>query len=455
MNIVILGASQVGSTIAQQLVSEHNDITVVDLDASRLKSLQEHLDIRTVHGHAAYPEILEQAGGKKIDMLIAVTHTDEVNIVACTIAHNLFNIRTKMARVRSNGYLAHQELFASRQFPIDQLITPGKLVTAHIKAVIDHPNALQILDFAQGKLKLIAIQAAQNGALIGQPLSVFRKHLPDVDIRVTAIYRNKQTIVPEGNTVIQQNDKVFFVATERNILLMINEIRPFDKHYQRIIIAGGGNIGQNLASVLEHKYQIKVIEQNPARCKQMSATLARSVILKGSSTDKNLLLEEDIQHTDVFCALTNSDETNIMSALLAKRLGAKKNIALVNNPTYLELIEKNQLNIDIIVSPQEITISSLLSHIRQGNVIKAHSLLGGVAEAMEAIAQGDAKYSRVVGKAIEAIRLPEGVMISAIVRDNQVLMAHDDTVVQENDHVILFVTNKNVIHEVEKLFQVR
>lgn len=453
MNIVILGASQVGSTIAQQLVNEQNDITVVDLDASRLKRLQEYLDIRTVHGHAAYPEILEQAGGKEIDMLIAVTHTDEVNIVACTIAHNLFHIRTKMARVRSNGYLAHQELFVSKQFPIDQLITPGKLVTEHIKAVIDYPNTLQILDFAGGKLKLIAIQASQNGALIGQPLSVFRKHLPDVDIRVTAIYRNKQTIIPEGNTVIQQNDKVFFVAAESNILSMINEIRPFDKHYRRIIIAGGGNIGQNLASVLEHTYQIKVIEQDPAKCRHMSASLAKSVILKGSSSDKNLLIEEDIQHTDVFCSLTDSDETNIMSALLAKRLGAKKSIALVNNPTYLELIEGNHLKIDIVISPQEITISSLLSHIRQGHVIKAHSLLGGVAEAIEAIARGHAKNSKVVGRAIEQIKLPDGVIISAIVRDGTILMAHDDIVVQEYDHVILFVTDKHVIHAVEKLFQ--
>ena len=453
MNIVILGASQVGSTIAQQLVNEQNDITVVDLDAARLKNLQEHLDIRTIQGHAAYPETLDQAGGRNIDMLIAVTHTDEVNIVACTVAYNLFGVATKIARVRSSGYLAHQELFNSKQFPIDQLITPGKSVTEHIKAVIDYPNSLQVIDFALGKIKLVAIQAAQEGALIGQPLSAFRKHLPDVDVRVTAIYRNKQMIIPRGITVIQQDDKVFFVTAERHVSAMVNEIRPFYKEYQRIIIAGGGNIGQSLAALLENQYRVKIIEPHGAKCREMSSVLTKSVILKGNATDRNLLIEEDIQHTDVFCSLTNSDETNLMSALLAKQLGVNKTIALINNPTYLELIEKNHLNIDIVISPQEITISSLLSYIRRGNIVKAHSLLGGIAEVIETIVQGDPATSKIIGKAIEDISLPKSVMISAIARGNDMLMAHDNIVIEANDHLILFLTDKHVVHEVEDLFR--
>jgi trk system potassium uptake protein TrkA len=452
MKIVILGAGQVGGTLAENLSSEMNDIVVVDCDAERLRELQDRLDIATVHGHGSHPDVLRRAGIEDADMLIAVTNSDEINMVACSVAHRLFRTPTKISRVRASAYVSHQELFGPEAIPIDVLIAPEQLVTNAIKRLLDYPGALQVLDFANGRVQLVAVKAYYGGPLVGNQLREIREHMPNVDTRVAAIFRRNRAILPEGDTVVEVDDEIFFLAAREHIMPVMSELRRLDSAFRRVLIAGGGNIGERLAATIEHRYQVKLIEWDYQRCRQLSEKLDRTVVLHGSASDRDLLKTENIEDTDVFCALTNDDEANIMSSLLAKRLGARKVITLITNPAYVDLVQGG--DIDIALSPQQITIGSLLTHVRRGDISNVHSLRRGAAEAIELIAHGDRRSSKVVGRRLDEVALPEGVTIGALVRDETVLIAHGDTVVEPGDHVIVFVVDKSRIKQVERLFQV-
>ena len=456
MKIIILGAGQVGGTLAQNLASEANDITVVDNSETKLQLLRDRLDIGVVNGMASHPEILIQAGIHDADMLIAVTNDDETNMVACQVAYSLFRTPTKIARVRANSYLAKANLFGNDAIPIDVLISPEQLVSNDIARLVEYPGALQVLDFADGNVQLVAVKAYYGGPLVGHELRFLRQHMPKVDTRVAAIFRRDRPIRPTGTTVIEADDEVFFIAARSDIRAVMSELRRLETNYKRITIAGGGNIGLRLTRELEQRYSVRLIEQNAKRCEQLSEQLDRAIVLKGSASDQELLLEENIQDTDVFIALTNDDEANIMSSLLAKRLGARKVMTLINNPAYVDLIQGGE--IDIAISPQQTTIGSLLTHVRRGDMVNVHSLRRGAAEAIEIIAHGDSRSSKVVGRTIDEINLPDGANIGAIVREKndkkEVLIAHDDIVVETGDHVILFLVTKKHIRDIEQLFQV-
>jgi trk system potassium uptake protein TrkA len=452
MKIIILGAGQVGSSLANNLASEANDITVVDTEPQRLQALQDRLDLRTVTGEASHPEVLLRAGAEDADMLIAVTNSDETNMVACQVAYSLFRTPTKIARVRALEYLVHPQLFGPESIPIDVLISPEQLVTDYIHRLIEYPGALQVLNFAEGKVQLVAVKAYYGGPLVGQELQKLRQHMPNIDTRVAAIYRRNRPIIPEGTTVIEADDEVFFIAAKKDIRAVMSELRRQEKPARHVIIAGGGNIGKRLAAALEDDYQVKLIDHNPARARAVSEELSRTIVLQGDAADADLLLAENIEETDVFCALTNDDEANILSSMLAKRLGARKVMTLINRAAYVDLVESGE--IDVAISPQQATIGSLLTHVRRGDVAAVHSLRRGAAEAIEAVAHGDKNSSKVVGRAVEAIKLPHGTTIGAIVRGSDVLIAHHDTVIEAEDHVILFVVDKKRIAEVERLFQV-
>ncbi|KGF64336.1 MULTISPECIES: Trk system potassium transporter TrkA [Pseudomonas] len=452
MKIIILGAGQVGGTLAEHLASEANDITVVDTDQDRLRALGDRLDIRTVHGRGSFPTVLRQAGADDADMLVAVTSSDETNMVACQVAYTLFQTPTKIARVRESAYLTRSGLFANAAIPVDVLISPEQVVTHYIKRLIEYPSALQVIDFAGGKVQMVAVKAYYGGPLVGQQLRQLRTHMPNVDTRVAAIFRRDRPIIPQGDTVIEADDEVFFIAAKADIRAVMGEMRRLDESYKRIVIAGGGQIGERLAEAIENRYQVKIIEMNPARCRHLSDTLNNTVILQGSSSDRDLLMEENIDNADLFLALTNDDEANIMSSLLAKRLGAKKVMTLINNPAYVDLVQGGE--IDVAVSPQLATIGTLLAHVRRGDIVSVHSLRRGAAEAIEIVAHGDAKSSKVIGKAIMHINLPPGTTIGAITRADQVLIAHDSTVIESGDHVIMFLVDKKYIRDVERLFQV-
>ncbi|PWB51067.1 MAG: Trk system potassium transporter TrkA [Nitrosomonadales bacterium] len=453
MKIVILGAGQVGASVAENLVRESNDITVVDIDAAKLQNLQDRFDLRTVHGFGSHPSVLRQAGIEDADMLLAVTQSDETNLVACKLAAALFNTPTKIARIRCTDYLQQKgSICSTENFAVDYIISPEEVLTDYIYKLIEYPEALQVLDFAGGKVLLAAVNAVHGGPLVGHELQYLRKHMPHIDTRVAAIFRKDRPIIPEGQTVIEAEDEVFFVAAAENIRVVMREMRQQDKAAKRVMIAGGGNIGRRLAKSLEQRYQVKLIDHNKQNSQRLAAELHKTLILFGDATDPDLLQAENVEDMDVFCALTNDDENNIMSALLAKRMGARKVIALINRSAYVDLVESGR--IDIAISPAQATIGSLLAHVRRGDMAVVHSLRRGAAEALEAIAHGDAKTSRVVGKRVEQIDLPRGATIGAVVRGEQVIIAHHDTVIESEDHVIIFVVNKQMISKVEKLFQV-
>ena len=453
MKIVILGAGQVGSTVASALVHEDNDITIVDKDQRRLKELQDQMDIRSVLGYASHPKVMERAGIEDADLVIALTSSDEVNMVACQIAYTLYNVPTRVARVREAAYTDQSALFHREHSPVDVLISPELLLTQYISRLIEYPGALQVMDFADGRAQLVATKAEAGGLLVGQKLYTLRQHMPGgSDARLAAIYRQGKLILPKGDTVVEENDLVFFLAARRHIPAVMKELRPMGSPIRRVILAGGGNIGKNLARRLERDHHVKIIERDPARAEDIAEELSKTIVLVGDCTDASLLREEAIESTDVYCVLTNDDEANILSALQAKRMGAKKVIAIINRPSYVDLMESG--SIDIAVSPQQITIGSLLAHIRRGSIERVHSLRSGAAEAIEAIALGDRRSSKVVGRALEELELPEGTTIVGIVRGEDVIIAHHDTVIEEHDHVLLFVPDKKQIPAVERLFQV-
>ena len=439
MNIIILGAGQVGSTVATELAKEEaNEITVIDTNQQILSELQDRLDLRTICGNGSYPGLLEDAGADDADMIIALTNSDEINMLACQIASSIFHTPTKIARIRSPEYLKRPGLFAEESIPVDVMISPENLVTEYIYHLIEHPSALQVLDFAQGRAQLVAVKAFGGGLMVNRELKEMQQVAPKVDMRVAAIFRDGESIQPTADCVIKAGDEVFFLAAR--------------EHNKRIMLAGGGNIGGQLAAMMERNYQVKVIEAHAPRARELSATLDSTIVLLGDAANPDLLIEENIESMDVFCALTNDDEANILSSMLAKRLGAKKVMSLINRAAYVDLVESGL--VDIAISPQQVTIGALLAHIRRGDVVSVHALRPGQAEAIEAIAHGDRNTSRVVGRQIDEIKLPEGTSISAIVRGKDVLIAHHDTVIESEDHVILFLTDKKSITEVEKLFQV-
>ncbi|HVJ60042.1 MAG TPA: Trk system potassium transporter TrkA [Burkholderiaceae bacterium] len=465
MKIIILGAGRVGSSVAESLVSEANDITVVDSDAARVGDLQSRFDLRGIVGNALSPALLREAAAGDADLLIAVTSTDETNLVACKIAAELFNIPTRIARVRNTELQGHPDLTGEKGFRVSHIIWPEQSVTDYLLRLIEFPEALQVLEFADGRASLIAVRAYAGGPLVSHPIQDLRKHIPNIDTRIVAVFRDDRSIACEGATMIQPGDEVFFLAGTEHIRTVMAELRRMDKPVKRVMLAGGGNIGLRLARALDTGegidwgtgFNVKLIEFNKRRCEYLSGQLGHGVlVLNGDATDEDLLTDEGVADCDLFAALTNDDENNIMSALLAKRLGARRTIALINRKSYGDLMQGGQ--IDIAISPSHATLSNLLRHVRRGDVVAAHSLRRGAAEALEIIAHGDARSSKVIGRKIEDIELPRGATIGALVRGQgeqaRVLIAHHDTVIQAEDHLILFVENKRQIARVEKLFQV-
>lgn len=461
MKIIIIGAGQVGTSVAENLVSEANDITLVDTNAELLETLRDRFELRTICGNGASPQILKDAGGRDADLLIAVTQSDQTNLCACRIAKSVFNLKTRIARLRSSEFVEHPELLNDDNFAVDFTICPEQIVTDYIRRLVSFPEALQVVEFAGGAVSLIGVCAVAGGPLIGHPLKALRYHMPNIDVRIAVIYRQGEAIIPEGDTVIVPGDEVFCLAATVHIRHVMRELRRGDEAIRNVMIAGGGGIGMRLATSIERDYNVKVIEVDARRVDALAAQLTRATILSGDATDEALLENENIASMDLFVALTNDDEDNIMAASLAKRMGARRTLALINRKAYVDLVQGGP--IDIAISPAQVSIGTLLAHVRRGDVIAVHSLRRGAAEALEIIAHGTRKDSRVVGRPIAEIRLPQGATIGALVREErrsdgtlmrrEVVMPHHDTVIQNEDHVIVFCIHKRLVRQVEKLFQ--
>ena len=453
MNIIILGVNQVGESLAESLArEEENKVTLVGTDGERLASLRERLDIGFVGGHPAHPKVLEEAGAADADLLLAVTDNDEINIVACQVAYTLFRVPKRIGRFRSKAYLDRDDLFADKAVPVNVRIYPEQLVTDALCRLLEFPEALQVLDFAGGRVELVAVKVLTDSPLAGHPLRELPDYMPDgTDGRVAAIFRSGQAIVPQGDTEVRVGDEVFFIAARQHIRPLLYALHPTDPPSRRIIIGGGGNIGERLAAAIEKDHRVTVVEPLLERCEQLSTALNRALVLHGSATDRELLLKDEIGSADVFCALTNNDAVNIISSLVAKDMGVRKVITIINDVSHTDLLHGGE--IDIVLSPRQFTISSILAHVRKGDLSTVHSLRRGAAEAMEFVVHGDHRSSKVAGKTMAELPLPAAVTIGAIVRGDEVIIAHRDVRIETEDHLILFLTDRSCISEVEALFQ--
>jgi len=452
MKILILGAGQVGTSLAKFLSKDKaNDLTIVDRDADKLSNLQRKLDIKTVVGNAAYPTVLELADIQSMDMVIAVTVSDERNMLACQLAHTLYKVDKKIARIRTAEFLKNEDLFAPYAIPIDFVITPENIVTDYIKGIVEVPGAEHLFDFENGLVQLVETKAYSGTPIVGHPIKDLHNHLPKTEVRILSLYRNGKAIPAYGETIIHGQDHVYFATKKKDVPKVLKEFRRQDRSYKNIIIAGGGRIGLNLAAYLEKKYKVKIIERDKERAEEIADVLSNSDVLQGNASDEELLIEENIENTDLFLALTDSDEINVIVSILAKRLGAHKTVALVKRDVYEDLAEESK-DVDMVISPDQITTSAILKHIRTKGTMEVHSLRHGTAEAIEIVARVKDGTNPVIGKRISELNLPDGVIVGTVVRNDEVIMSSRDMVIEENDHVLLLLTDVSKIHEVEKLF---
>jgi len=373
-------------------------------------------------------------------------------MMACQVAHHLFNVPKKIARVRAKIFLDVQEkLFNNNAIPIDAIINPENEIVQFIKNLILHPGSQQVLSFANGALSLVETKCNRDCALIGKSLNDLSNQLQSIYARIALIYRQEKIIIPHHQTVIEENDRVFFIADSKDIQRVLSVLFNQDKAYKRLIIAGGGRIGLGLAKELENTLQVKIITKSNEKAFELSEQLDHSIVLAGDATDEAFLLDENIDKTDVFCTLTSDDETNILCSMLAKSLGAKVVMSLVDRNAYMSMVDNGSL--DNVIYPQHTTIGKILSQVRQGGISSVHSLLRGKAEAFEAVVKSNGKKNDMDGKAIRDIKLPSGSLIIGIVRDGVSLPAKKDVVIKNGDHLIIFIADKSLIHQVEALFQ--
>ena len=481
MKILILGCGQVGSAIAEELAAmPSNDVTIVDTDEQALKNIASRLDVQTLVGNAASPVLLEQAGAPDTDMLLALTRSDETNLVACKLAATLFNIPQRIARVRNSAYQEYGEtdqdpdtLSASlKAFDITDSIHPEHLLTEHVAGLLSYVRALQVLPFAHDKVRMVVAEAKADDWLVGKSLVQINAQLGEtLDCQISAIYRNTRLIVPQPETVIEEGDEIAFMVDSKHMAAVMYVLFEYNQSNHRVMIAGGGNVGFRLAKKMEHKLNIKITEEDAQRAeaqmkivkdlkkwidlyREVHEQLDNTLVLYGSATDESLLTREYINEIDVFCALTNDDENNIMAGLLAKNLGAKRVISVINRARYVDLLTGNQL--DIIVSPHQITIGSVLAHVRRGDIAAIYPLRRGAAEVIEAVVHGDRATSSLVGRRVDEVKWPSTCHIAAIVRGDEVIMGrHHDQILADGDRLVLFVSRRRVSRELEKLIQVK
>ena len=451
MKILILGAGMTGSSVAEAFANEENDIVVVDFRQELLDALKDRFDIATVTGNAAHPSVLAQAGIDNTDMVIAVTDSDETNMLACLIIKALHPRPTTIARVRAIDYLKRPGLFGAEGLPIDMVISPEHIVMQSIRNLVEFPGVLHVSEFAGGLVRLFSVKVVKNGFLTGKKIRTLKERLSDSKTRVVAIFREGKPLCVSGDISIETDDEVFFVAPSQEVKRVLKALDKLEAPIKRVIIAGGGHIGKRLALALEKDHQVKLIEKDPIRAHKMANELNHTTVLLGDCSNENLLLDESINSTDLFCAITDNDGVNIVSASLAKSLGARKTICLLNQNSYIKLVPGT--GIDVTVLPNQETLGSILKHVRRGDVAQVTSLCGGTAEAIEAVAHASDEENSVVGRSVDSIKFPAGIVMGALIRNNEVISIHHDTVFAENDHVVMFAMDKKLVSNIEQTFK--
>ena len=449
MKILILGAGRVGSSLASTLSKQQYEVSVIDLSKEKLQRLQEDFDLATEVGHGSYPSTLKKAGADEETILLAVTNSDECNITSCQIAKSKFNVKKTICRLSNASYLDSLDAFGENN--IDIAISPENEVTEHLVDLIKHPGAEQIESFANGSIKVVSVKAKKDGMLVNRELKSIKSDMPDTNTFVPAIYRKGKPLIPDGKTIIKENDEIYFLAAESDIDSVVQEMRLQDSSSSRMMIVGGGKIGFALAKTLEEDYKIKVIDPSDDRCEVISNQLNRTIVLKGEGSDEELLKSENIENIDIFCALTNDDETNIMSAFLAKKLGAKKTIIIVNNYTYINILPKNF--VDIALSPQRLTVSMVLQHLAKGDVPQEVMLkMQSGAEAIEGIIHNNEFTKNFFDRPIAEIPLPDNCVIAAVIRQDKTFMNSENLLLKPDDKIIVFILGKTDKEQIENLF---
>ncbi|MDC9701714.1 MAG: Trk system potassium transporter TrkA [Alphaproteobacteria bacterium] len=451
MKIIICGAGQVGVGIARRLSSESNDVSIIDSSSTLIDKISDMIDVRGFVGHGSDPDILHQAGAEDVDMIIAVTRHDEVNMVACQVAHSLFRIPTKMARIRSKSYLhGHwSDLFSRKNMPIDVIISPELEVGDVVARRLGLPGASDVLGFCGGEVSVFGVICEEDCPIVNTPLSQLTDLFPDLEAIVVGIVRKNAVFIPNSSTHMLVGDEVYVTAPTSQLKRILSVFGHSEEQAYRVIIAGGGNIGVHVAKRLEEsKTQLKIIEFSKERASQIANGLPSTIILHGSALDDQILREANVACTDTLLSLTNDDQVNIMSSILAKRLGCKRTMSLVNNSSYLPFLRS--LGIDAHVSPQAVTISKILHHIRRGRILSVHTIHDGQAEILEA---ESLETSPLLGKSLREMEVFDGVRIGAIWRDGNFIIPCGDTEIQLNDRIVIFAMADKVKH-VEQMFRV-
>ena len=436
MKIVILGGGSIGGSVANELSTEENDVIVIDNNQENLDSLSSKEGILTINGNASSPSTLKKANLDDDTLLLCLTDSEEVNLLASIVAKSKFNVGKVVCRLIGSDY---EKISHDIAGGVDYFINPENLITEEIKELLHHPGSLEILDFVDNRLKLVSVYAKESGLLVGKQIRDLRDHLPDYETRIPAIYRGEELIIPNGETIIEKDDEVYFVADEKHIEQVTRELQKLEEKYKNIDIAGCGNIGKSLATKIYEDFNVKVIEKDQEQCEEAAEELDNILILNADAADKDFLSSEGINDCDVFIAVTQDDETNVICSLMAKKLGAKKTITIINKEAYFDLMDRNDL--DIIISPVQITVSHILKYIRKGLVFNAHKVKKGAAEVIEM--NVDDSIKKIIGKRIVDLGLNGSMNIPAICREDEVLMAHGVTEIKEGDHLLIFYKDKS------------
>lgn len=453
MRVIICGAGQVGYGIAERLAAENNDVSVIDTEPALIRRISDTLDVRGFVGHGAHPDVLQAAGASEADMIVAVTLFDEVNMVACQVAHSLFDVPTKIARIRAQSYLEsyYRDLFSRDHMPIDVIISPEQEVGEMVLRRIALPGATDVVRFTDGKIVMIAIECREECPVINTPLSQLSELFPDLPSTVVGIARDDKLFIPHSADQLVAGDLAYVVTTNDQVHRTLGLFGHEEPEAVRIVIAGGGNIGLFVAKAIERSQtwtKVKILENGRERAIQIADQLRRTVVLQGSALDQNLLFEAGIEDADLMVALTNNDQVNILASVMAKRLGCKSNLALINDIAFHDFTKT--LGIDAVINPRVVTMSRVLQHVRRGRIRAVHSIHQGEAEIIEAEAL---ETSPLVGPALRELELPDGMRIGAILREGKILRPDGDVRIKPKDRVVIFSLAR-AVRQVEQLFRV-
>ncbi len=448
MRIIIVGAGEVGFHIAKKLSSENKDVVLVEMNEERVRRVQQVLDVQVIHGKGSSPSVLRRAGLEAAEIVIAVTDSDETNIVACLIAQTMSKNIIRVGRIRDPEYRGASGLIGQSFLHIDLVISPEEEVSKTLSLLADTPGTSDVLEFADGRVKLLGIKVDRGNPMAGKRLMEVSSRDGE-KILVAAIYRKENVIVPRGDTRIKEGDTLFIVTLPGAVRQVLKLFGKQHEHTRRVLVSGGGRMGECVARRLASRgIGTKIIEGNRARCEQLAEGLDKVVVLHGEGTDQRLLSEEGVRDVDMFISAAEDEEENVLTALLAKRLGAKRVVSLVDTTEYIPLA--STIGVDVVLSPMLAAVSAILQFIRQGKVLSVSTLREELVEAIEFIAM---ETSEIVGKPLRKLSIPKGALVGSIVRDKEVIIPHGDTVIEAGDRVLLFA-RPELIPKMEKAVKV-